>query len=164
MKNKGSKNKGAIVAIALITLIALPITLLAIPSAQIFRYTGSPITFTGECCASWNESVSITEPATVVPVTVNFNMDYQASAEGWVGLQLNGGSCNVYHGPNRLPEFPFTTAGVGAFGDVQYQWIITPADGLKAGKNTIGVCGGGSFGNSATIVLGYNTLVVRGGN
>jgi hypothetical protein len=164
VQNKESKKIGAILAIALVVMIAVPVTLFAIPAAQVFRYTGSPVTFTGACCQNWNESVSVTEPATVVPVTVDFNLDYQATGEGWVGLMLNGGTCNVFHGPNRLPEFNLGTGGSGPFGDVHYQWIITPADGLKAGKNTIGVCGGGSLGNTATIVLGFNTLVVRGGN
>src|SRR5580698_2732146 len=164
VNNQGSRKMGAIVAIALVVMIALPIALFAIPAGQTFRYTGSPVTFTGTCCQSWNESVSVTEPATVVPVTVDFNMDYQATGEGWVGLFLNGGTCSIFHGANRLPEFNLGSGGSGPFGDVHYQWIITPADGLKAGKNTIGVCGGGSLGNTATIVLGFNTLVVRGGN
>jgi hypothetical protein len=164
MKNKQSKKMGAIIAIALLAVIAVPITLLATPAAQIFRYTGNPVTFTGTCCQNWNESVSVTEPATVVPVIVDFNTDYQATGEGWVGLSLNSGTCSIFHGANRLPEFNLGSGGSGPFGDVHYQWVITPADGLKSGKNTIEVCGGGSLGNTATIVLGFNTLVVRGGN
>ena len=66
VNNQGSRKMGAIVAIALVVMIALPIALFAIPAGQTFRYTGSLVTFTGTCCQSWNESVSVTEPATVV--------------------------------------------------------------------------------------------------
>lgn len=163
MKNESGKMR-AITAIALVAMIALPVALLAIPAAQIFRYTGSPVTFTGACCQSFNESVSFTEPSAVSPLVVDFNTDYQASGEGWVGLEVNGGSCDIFLGANRMPEFTFTSAGAGAFGDVHYQWLLGPADGLKSGKNTLTLCGGGSEGNSATIVLGFNTLAVKGGN
>jgi hypothetical protein len=39
----------------------------AVPATQVSR-TLSNQTFTGECCFLWKESVSVTEPAAVVPV------------------------------------------------------------------------------------------------
>ena len=134
---------------------------LAVPAGQVFRYLGEPVTFVGDCCSSWNESVSVTEPSTVVPIVVTFSSDYQASAEGQVGLSLNGGLCNLFFGLNRLPEFNLGSGGKGPFGNVSYQWVIISSDGLKVGKNELELCGGGSFGDNATIVLGFNTLAVR---
>ncbi len=146
-------------AIACLVL-AASIAAFAVPAAQVSRYTGSPVTFTGACCSFWNQTVSVTEPKAVTAVLVTWNGDYQANGEGWVGLSLNGGSC-AFFGSNRLPEFNLGSGGSGPFGHNTYQWVIQPADGLKVGKNTIGLCGGGSFGTSATIVLGFNTLAAQ---
>lgn len=163
MKAFSRANKSnAVFAVALACLVLAGSTLtFAVPVGQLFRYSGQPVTFTGACCASWNESVKVTEPSAVVPIVVTFSTDYQASSEGQVGVSLNGGACDLFFGSNRLPEFNLGSGGKGPFGNISYQWIIGPSDGLKAGKNTIELCGGGSFGESATIVLGFNTLAVR---
>ena len=148
-------------AIAVLAILAVPVTLFAVQSAQVFRYTGTPFLHTGVCCTVLNESVSVTEPATVVPVVVDFNSDYQSNVEGNFGLSINGGSCNIFLGPNRLPEFNLGSGGVGPFGDIHYRWIVKSSDGLKAGKNTFTPCAGGSQGDSANIELGFHTLTVQ---
>jgi hypothetical protein len=159
--SKADKSNTVLAAALACVVLAGSIFAFAIPASQVFRYTGSPVTFTGACCSNWNESVSITEPKTVAPVLVTFSTDYQASLEGQVGLSLNGGSCDLFFGSNRLPEFTLGSGGAGPFAHIDYQWVIEPSNGLKAGKNTIEVCGGGSFGSDATIVLGFNTLAVK---
>jgi hypothetical protein len=159
--SKADKSNSVLAAALACVILAGSICAVAIPNAQIFRYTGSPVTLKGACCSNWNETVSITESATVVPVVVTFSTDYQASLEGQVGLSLNGGSCDLFFGPNRLPEFTLGSGGSGPFAHVDYQWVIRPADGLKVGKNTFELCGGGSFGGDATMVLGFNTLAVK---
>lgn len=163
MKVRSKKSsKNTILAAALgCMVLAGSILAFAIPATQVLRYTGNPVTFTGECCALWKETVSLTEPKTVAPVIVTFSTDYQASLEGQVGLSLNNGACNLFFGPNRLPEFTLGTGGSGPYAHAEYQWLINPSDGLKVGKNTFEVCGGGSFGGDATIVLGFNTLAVK---
>lgn len=162
--SKVAKSHSVLAAALACVILAGSICAIAITGTQIFRYTGSPVTLTGACCFNWNETVSITEPATVVPVLVTFSTDYQASLEGQVGLSLNGGSCDLFFGPNRLPEFTLGSGGAGPYAHAEYQWVIRPADGLKTGKNTFQVCGGGSFGGDATIVTGFSTLAVQSSN
>jgi hypothetical protein len=164
MFSKAAKRNSLLLTALACAILAGSICALAINNAQIFRYTGSPLTLTGACCFAWGETVSLTEPATVVPVIVTFSSDYQATLEGQVGLSLNGGSCNLFYGPNRLPEFTGGSGGAGPYAHIDYQWVIRPTDGLKVGKNTFQLCGGGSFGGDATIVLGFNTLAVHGSN
>jgi hypothetical protein len=155
-------SKSSVTFLAVLTcVLAGAIAAFAVPVAQVFRYTGGPAVHTGVCCSLWNESVTITEPKAVAPVLVTFNSDYQATAEGNVGISLNGGSCNIFFGSNRLPEFNLGWGGSGPFGNISYQWVINPSDGLKTGKNTFELCGGGSEGDSSTIVVGFNTLSVR---
>jgi hypothetical protein len=163
MKAFAKVNKSSVKFVAALACMVLAgsILVFAVPGNQIFRYLGEPVTFTGACCTSWNESVHVTEASPAVPVVVTFTTDYQASAEGQVGLSLNGGTCNLFFGSNRLPEFNLGTGGSGPFGNASYQWVIKPADGLKVGNNSIALCGGGSFGDTSTIVLGFNTLAVR---
>jgi hypothetical protein len=159
--SKTSKSSVIFLAAATCVVLAGAIAAFAVPATQVFRSTNSPVTFTGVCCSLWGESVSITEPKAVTAVLVTFNTDYQATAEGNVGISLNGGSCNIFFGSNRLPEFNLGTGGNGPFGNVNYQWVINPSDDLKVGKNTFELCGGGSEGDSSTIVLGFNTLAVQ---
>jgi hypothetical protein len=159
--SKLNKSNTKLVAALACVILASSMLSFAIPATQRFRYTSSPVTFNGGCCSSWNESVSITEPKAVASVLVTFSADYQSNGEGQVGLSLNGGSCNLFFGANRLPEFNQGSDGTGPFGHVSYQWVINPADGLKVGKNTMALCGGGSFGSNVTIVLGFNTLAVQ---
>jgi hypothetical protein len=163
MKAFSRISKSNLTFLAAVTCVVLAgaIAAFAVPVAQVFRYTNSPVTFTGVCCSFWGESVSITEPKAVAPVLVTFNADYQATAEGNAGISLNGGECNIFFGSNRLPEFNLGSGGNGSFGNASYQWVVNPSDGLKAGKNTFELCGGGSEGESSTIVLGFNTLAVQ---
>jgi hypothetical protein len=162
MKLKVNRKITSFVAIAALAILALPLTVFAVQGGQVFRYTGSPFLTTGVCCTTVKESVAVTEPASVVPVVVDFNTDYQSDVEGNVGLVVNGGSCNLFLGPNRLPAFTLGTDGFGDFGNIHYRWVVKPADGvLKTGKNTFAPCIGGSQGNTANIELGFNTLTVQ---
>jgi hypothetical protein len=160
MRFKQNK-KVTIFAIAALAIIAVPATLFAVQSTQVFRYTGSPFLHAAVCCTVLSESVTLTEPATVAPVVVDFNADYQSNVEGNFGLSINGGSCNIFLGPNRLPEFNLGSGGSGPFGNVHYRWVVKSTDGLKTGKNTFTPCAGGSEGNSANIELGFHTLSVQ---
>src|ERR1700723_324815 len=154
-----SKSNVTFLAAVTCVVLAGAIAAFAVPVAQVFRYTNSPVTFTGVCCSFWGESVSITEPKAVAPVLVTFNADYQASAEGNAGISLNGGSCNIFFGSNRLPEFNLGSGGNGSFGNARYQWGINPSDGLKGGKNAFELSGGGSGGDSSTTRRCFSPLL-----
>jgi hypothetical protein len=52
--------------------------------------------FQGACCFSWQEKVSVNEPATVVPVVVTWSTDYQSDGFFFTGLSLKGGVCQFY--------------------------------------------------------------------
>src|ERR1700722_4672135 len=117
-----SKSNVTFLAAVTCVVLAGAIAAFAVPVAQVFRYTNSPVTFTGVCCSFWGESVSITEPKAVAPVLVTFNADYQASAEGNAGISLNGGSCNIFFGSNRLPEIHVGSGGNGSVGHGKCAW------------------------------------------
>jgi hypothetical protein len=125
----------------------------AVPTNQVLRIQAAQ-TFTGVCCFSWGETVSITEPAAHVPVVVTWSSDYVANAQFSVGIMLNGGSCQFY-GSGQIAPY---TAG---YNFRTFQAVILPSDGLVTGKNTFTLCGGSQGVPSDSISLGYNTLVVQ---
>ena len=43
-------------------------------------------TYTGPCCSRWDESVTVNEPSTLVPIVVTWSTDYQSNAPFIVGL------------------------------------------------------------------------------
>src|SRR4051812_10524771 len=53
-------------------------------------------TFTGPCCSIWDESVTVNEPGTPVPIVVTWSTDYQSNAPFLAGLSVNGGPCVLY--------------------------------------------------------------------
>ncbi len=161
MKTNWNKKNLTLLGAGACAILLVSVAAFAVPVNQVFRFTGSPFSETGACCSNWSGLlVTITEPKAVAPIIVGFNMDYRATGEGEIGLSLNNGTC-LFYGSARLPEFSTGSGSDEPFGNINYQWVINPSDGLKTGKNTIGVCGGGSFGQSQTIVVGFNTLTVQ---
>jgi hypothetical protein len=122
-----------------------------ISPSQVKRVTVNQ-TFTGKCCFSFNETVQITEPTSIVPVEVTWSFDSISSGQGdFVGLSVNGGPCNEHW---EVAVLNGSLAGSTA------EAILSAGDGLVSGKNTISLCGGGVV-NTDSITLGFNTLAVR---
>ena len=129
----------------------------AVPPKQVARVYNA-VAFTGKCCFSWNESVSITEPAAVVPVIVTWSADVVVNDEFYVGLSLNGGSCIAY-GSREIPWLA-VAKGSGTL-NTTHQWVVFPSDGLVKGTNTFALCGGGVNSSSDTISFGLSSLAVQ---
>jgi hypothetical protein len=132
---------------------------------QVFRVAHNQ-TFVGECCFSFGESVSITEPATISAVVVTWNSDYVVNVpdEYHIGISVNGGPCVTdTYGSVVLADADVITGGDGL--NATIQWIVLPSDEvLKKGTNTFELCGGGRHSSSDSISLGTNTLTVAIGN
>ena len=129
-------------------------------TAQVDRGGGQ--TFTGICCFSWVESVSIAEGATIKPVVVTWSADYAVNVADayFAGISVNGGECQTaVYGARVLWDNP----GPGsAYSSATFQWIILPTDGvLIKGNNKFELCGGGKNSNSDSITIGQNTLMVQ---
>ena len=141
-------------AIACVVL-GIATTAFAVPPNEVLL-NGNPQTLTGICCFSWGETVSITEPGTVVPVVVTWSTDYRATANLFfnVGISVNGHPClsSDLISANHPVD--------GSFDSRTFQWVIFPSDGLIKGTNKITLCGGGSVATDS-ITLAGNTLAVR---
>jgi len=129
----------------------------AVPNAQVLRETaGGP--HTGKCCSSWDESIRINEPDTLVPVVVTWSAQYQSSAPFLAGLSVNGGPCTFYGSP-AIPAF---APADDTYASITLQWVIMPGDyGLVKGRNVLKLCGGAVFADTDTITIGFNTLAAR---
>jgi len=123
----------------------------AIPPNELLRKGDNPI-FTGQCCFSFGESVTVTESAKVMPVVVTWSTDYQSIVSFNVGIAVNGHPCQV-------PEFQDLDISGSLFRSRAIQWVVLPSDGLIKGNNTITLCGGGSK-ETDTLTLGFRTLSV----
>jgi len=135
----------------------------AVPPKEVLQIRFNQ-TFTGLCCFSWNETVSVTEPAVLVPVVVTWATDFQNFNDTFsMGLSVNGGQCLAF-GPRFLNEKSndprwFTTR--------TFEWVVLPSDvgsdgsHLHKGNNTFTVCGGGTTKTNAQITQGTNSLAVR---
>jgi hypothetical protein len=145
-----------IAALACIML-AGSISAFAVPATQVSQALNF-VTFAGKCCSLWNQTVAITEPAAVVPVVVTWSADVFLNDEFIVGLSLNGGSCIAY-GSREIPWLQ-VLGGSGIL-NATHQWVLLPSDGLKKGKNTFTLCGGGANSSSDTIDVGLSSLVVQ---
>jgi hypothetical protein len=116
-------------------------------------------TYTGPCCSSWDESVTVNEPNVPVPIVVTWSTDYQSNAPFIVGLNLNGGPCTLY-GPGSITAQ--NPADAIHLASASFQWVILPGDyGLRSGKNVITLCGGGLLGDTDSITIWGNTLVAH---
>jgi hypothetical protein len=153
-----SKTKRNIVSLTTVVLlvVSLAASAFAIPKQQVLLSTGKQLT--GICCFLWNETVSVTEPSTPVPVVVTWSADFSVNDEFLVGLSVNRGECIAYGG--RVIPWQGVLGGDGAQ-NTTHQWVVSPKDGLRPGTNTFTLCGGGAISNSDTITIGYNTLAVQ---
>ena len=116
-------------------------------------------TYTGQCCSRWDESVTVYEPSTLVPIVVTWSTDYQSNAPFIVGLSLNGGACTFFGSASMTAQNP----NDGMFlAPASYQWVILPGDyGLRSGRNVITLCGGGVTGETDQITIMGNTLIAH---
>jgi hypothetical protein len=116
-------------------------------------------TYTGPCCSRWDQSVTVYEPSTLVPIVVTWSTDYQSNAPFIVGLSLNGGICTLFGSASVTAQNP--DGGVH-LAPASYQWVILPGDyGLRSGTNVITVCGGGVQSDTDSITIWGNTLVAH---
>ena len=123
----------------------------AVPPSQLLRKGDSPV-FTGICCFSFGESVTVTEPAKITPVVVTWSTGYLATVSYKVGIAVNGHPCQV------SDNFVFDISP--SIGRTRtFQWVVMPGDGLIKGTNTITLCGGGVKATDA-VTLGFRTLGV----
>lgn len=127
----------------------------AVPINELLRIQSNR-TITSKCCINLGESVSVTEPAEVVPVIVTWSTDYQTANFAYfhAELSVNGHPCQSF-GPALIDSFD----SHGAFASVSFQWVVLPSDGLIHGRNTITLCGG-TDGGAQSITLGFRTLAV----
>ncbi|MFZ3340765.1 MAG: hypothetical protein WA609_18920 [Terriglobales bacterium] len=154
--SKAPKSNAVFVAALAVMMLAGSISAFAVPSGQVARIYNA-VTFTGQCCYLWNETVQVTEPAKLVPVIVTWSADVLVNDEFLVGLSLNGSACVAY-GSREIAFFRLIeNSAVNA----THQWIVFPSDGLVKGTNTFALCGGGAKSASDSISFGLSTLVVQ---
>jgi hypothetical protein len=153
-----TQNKRSTLLVAAIACLILAgsVSAFAIPPNQVARSLETQ-TVTGKCCFLFGSSVSVVEPATVVPVVVTFSTDYLNNSEPFaVGLSVNGTGCSFY-GNGSIPVFSATDQ----FANASFQSIVFPSNGLVKGRNTFQLCGGGELTTGAHITFGFNTLTVQ---
>ena len=94
--NKSKMTKGVVFAAILACLIVAGAGSAFAATNQVSR-TLYGQTFTGLCCVSFNEWVSITEPANLEPAVVLWSAGYgiNVSDHYSAGLSVNGGPCEV---------------------------------------------------------------------
>ena len=133
--------------------VGLATSAFAVPPNEVLRMEFNQ-TFTGKCCFSWGETVNVTEPKAVVPITVTFSTDYRSDFDfNSVGISVNAHPCMT---TQTLFRFNPTD---GTFQSGNFEWVVLPSDGLVRGNNTITLCGGSVTNGSIT--LGFNTLAAR---
>jgi len=125
----------------------------AVPPNEILRIETNQ-TFTNACCVFWPETVTVTEPKAVVPITVTLSTDYRSDLDAVIGISVNNHPCMteqlvIHFAPSD-----------GAFHSENLEWVVLPSDGLIKGNNTITLCGGVGF-NGGNLTLGFNTLAAR---
>jgi hypothetical protein len=152
-----SKNKqGVRLLFALIFMIVIACAVAMASDKGILR-SNVDGTYTGPCCSRWDESVTVNEPNTPVPVVVTWSTDYQSNAPFIVGLSLNGGPCTLFGSASMTAQ-----NSNDGLAPASYQWVILPGDyGLRSGKNVITLCGGGLRGDTDAITIMGNTLIAH---
>jgi len=118
--------------------------------------------FTGECCMSFGEVVTIEEGKTIRPVVVVWSFDFAEGVQDvyFAGLSVNGGPCETESWGARA-LYPNPTE---SFSSTTFQWVILPGDGvLVKGLNSFEVCGGGKSSSTDEISIGDNALTVTFG-
>lgn len=118
-------------------------------------------TFDGQCCFSFGETVTISEPATPVALVVTWSGDYSVNVPDayFVGLSVNGGACETaFYGARVLADNPGTGS---TYTSATIQWVVLPTDDvLVKGTNKFELCGGGKNSASDSLIIGANTLTV----
>jgi len=145
-----TKQRIAVFAVILACM-GIATTAFAIPPNEVLQKGDKPV-FTGKCCFSWGDTVSVTETAKVAPVVVTWSADYQSTNQTFVGLAVNGHPCQV-------PIFQNLDGSGSLFKARAFQWVLLPSDGLIKGTNTITLCGGGAR-DTDTVTLGFRGLAV----
>lgn len=127
----------------------------AVPPEQVF-VTLVGKTVSGPCCFSFDDSVKVTEPATVVPVIVTWSTEQKTDGLYLAGLSVNGGPCTAY-GSRTLQQ------GLGSpiLKTMTMQWVIKPSDGLVQGSNIFTVCGGEASEQNHALTIGLRTLTAQ---
>jgi len=116
-------------------------------------------TYTGPCCSSWNESVSVYEPSSLLPIVATWSTDYQSNAPFIAGLSLNGGPCSFFGSSSVTAQSPYDGRYTAS---ATYQWLILPGDfGLRKGRNVLTLCGGGVLDDTDAITIWANTLAAH---
>src|SRR5437868_6500546 len=130
MKIVSKMTKQRVARLAVIcTFLGIAAFAFAIPANQLLRKGDFP-SFTGKCCFSWGESVTVMEPTQVTPVVVTWSADYQTFSSINAGIAVNGHPCQV-------PEFLDLDISGSLFRSRTIQWVVLPSDGLIKGSNTI---------------------------
>lgn len=159
MKKRSKTMKDAVLCVAIACLVVgAAATSFAVPPNQVSRQN-TTIPFTGMCCGNVGQTVTIKEPAKLVPVVVTWSVDFQNTIGSMVfGLSVNHGQCIAF-GSRNLTE---------PFGDVNFmtsrafEWVILPSDGqLVPGMNSFDACGGSLDRVTDSYKLGVRTLAVR---
>jgi len=133
--------------------IGVSTTAFAVPPGEVLYDPAFHDISGGQCCFSFNETVSVIEPAKPVPVVLTYEVSFFEGSSFIVGLMVNGGPCTLY-GSGFIPR-------VADNNPKAFQWIVFPADGLRAGTNTFTVCGGSVFFNTGFIDIQQITLAAR---
>lgn len=159
--NASSKMSKAVVSAVILACLVVAGVGSAFAAAEPIYRTTSDQTYDGQCCFSFGEQVSFTEPATPVALIVTWSSDYAVNVADayFVGLSVNGGACETQaYGARVLADNPGPGSG---YTTASFQWVILPSDGiLVKGLNTFELCGGGKNSSSDSITIGQNTLVV----
>ena len=119
-------------------------------------------TFSGLCCVSFGETVGISEPSTLKPVVITWDVGYAPGLndESLAGLSVNGGACQTaVFGADVMPAYDLANDPGAFVRHITFQWVILPSDGvLKTGANTFELCGGGATSSSDSVTIYDNTL------
>jgi hypothetical protein len=141
------------ICLSIAFLAAGAISAFAVPPGQVFKIASDQLQFNGPCCFSFDETVSVTEPAKPQPVVLTWSATSVDLGDEFVGLMVNGGPC-AFYGPGSIP-------GQGnSIKTHTAEWIVFPSDGLKSGTNTFTLCGGGGgvSGDQSRFVVFVSTL------
>jgi hypothetical protein len=158
---KTNKRTVMFVAAFASVILAGSISAFAVPPNQV-AFVPNAVTFTGKCCSSWNETVTIIEPSNVAPVIVTWSADVVIEStdvdDFLVGLSVNGGPCTAY-GSREIPYFIQKNFYNDFAVNATHQWVVLRS-GLKKGTNTFTLCGGGAHQDLDSISVGLSTLTV----
>lgn len=154
--SKLGKRRLTMMAAVVGMIVAGSISALAVPSPQVFVAFNDRI-LSGICCSSWDDTITVTEPAKVAPVVVTFSGEYWSGGVFYAGLSVNGGPCTAYGSRSIDPYHLGNTRRT-----LSLQWVVKPSDGLLPGTNTFTLCGGAAPSNpNLALILGFRTLAAE---